>query len=70
MILSLRFSKAFKEVENLTESLENKVKLRTNELNTSKEEIEALNNFTNVINSYSDLKQIFIEISKYVYQKV
>ena len=69
MILSLKFSKAFKEVENLTESLENKVKLRTKELNTSKEEIEALNNFTNVINSYSDLKQIFIEISKYVYQK-
>ncbi len=28
-----------------------------------------MNNFTNVINSYSDLRQVFIEISKYVYQK-
>ncbi|MBK6607175.1 MAG: adenylate cyclase [Leptospiraceae bacterium] len=69
MILSLKFSKAFKKVEELTESLEIKVTERTKELNSSKEDIEALNNFTNVINSYSDLKQIFIEISKYVYQK-
>ena len=69
MILSLKFSKAFKKVEDLTESLELKVEERTRELNSSKEDIEALNNFTNIINSYSDLRQVFIEISKYVYQK-
>jgi hypothetical protein len=69
MILSLKFSKAFNEVEELTETLEVKVNERTKELNHSKDEVDALNNFTNVINSYSDLRQIFIEISNYVFSK-
>ncbi len=69
VILSLRFSKAFTQVEELTGTLEQKVEERTSELNQSKKEIEALNNFSKIVNSFSDLNQIFVEISKYVYKR-
>ncbi|MCB1160552.1 MAG: hypothetical protein KDK45_23835, partial [Leptospiraceae bacterium] len=57
------------ELKKLTENLELKVQERTKDLEDSKSEIETLNQFTSLINSHSDLNVIFIEISKYVYEK-
>ncbi|MCP5493035.1 MAG: hypothetical protein H7A23_00630 [Leptospiraceae bacterium] len=81
--LSIRFSRAFAQVETLSEelsqyseeitklknSLEIKVEERTKDLEEAKSEIEALNHFTQLINSLSNLNTIFTEISKYVYEK-
>ena len=75
-ILSRRFSSGFEIAENLgdqlktlTLTLEKKVQERTKDLEEAKSEVDTLNHFTNLINSLSNLNEIFIEISKYMYQK-
>ncbi|MEM7181985.1 MAG: adenylate/guanylate cyclase domain-containing protein [Spirochaetota bacterium] len=67
VVLSMRFSSALNDVEDLSNNLEKKVETRTLELERSKKEVEALNHFTYLINSKSNLNEIFIEISKYFY---
>ncbi|MCB1178813.1 MAG: hypothetical protein KDK36_14605, partial [Leptospiraceae bacterium] len=76
IVLSLRFTGAFSEVENLSKeletinkSLEKKISERTKDLQEASSEIEELNKFTYIVNSLSDLDEIFTEISKHVYYK-
>jgi nitrate/nitrite-specific signal transduction histidine kinase len=52
------------ELTELTSNLEKKVEERTKNLEETKSEVEALNHFTHIINSLSNLKEIFVEISK------
>ncbi len=75
-ILSRRFSSGFEIAENLsdelkslTSTLEKKVQERTKDLEEAKSEVDTLKHFTNLINSLSDLNEIFVEISKYMYLK-
>ena len=60
---------AREQLLELNRDLEEKVAERTCDLESAKREIEALNKFTNLINSYSDLGHIFTEISRYVYER-
>lgn len=69
LILSKKFANAFTQIEELSENLEHKVQERTLSLEESKLEIETLNHFTYLINSKSSLKDIFKEISMFVYAK-
>lgn len=57
------------ELRELTGNLENMVNERTIQLTRTKEELEVINHFTNLINSLSNLNDIFIEISKYMNTK-
>ncbi|MCB1178025.1 MAG: GAF domain-containing protein, partial [Leptospiraceae bacterium] len=83
IILSKRFTRAFilseeqavsleksnKEIQELKTGLELKVEERTKELIETKQEIELLNEFTKLINTIPDLRDIFTEISKYVHER-
>ncbi|MCB1157572.1 MAG: cache domain-containing protein, partial [Leptospiraceae bacterium] len=60
---------ATEELIKMSEELEMKVFERTEELAEAKSEVEALNHFTRLINSISNLDAIFTEISKHVYEK-
>lgn len=53
----------------MNKNLETKVVERTKELEERKKDIEELNLFTYLINSLASLDEIFVEISKYVYEK-
>lgn len=70
---SLDHSKTYKQILNdyheLTSNLEIKVKERTLELERTKSELEDLTIFTHLINSKSNLDEIFMEISKYMDSK-
>lgn len=57
------------ELAELTSNLERKIEERTKDLEEAKSELEALNHFTKGISSLSNLKEIFIEISKYAHSK-
>lgn len=57
------------ELEFLNKNLENRISERTKELEESNSEVEDLNRFTAIINSLSDLDNIFTEISKHFYNK-
>ncbi|HNB98111.1 MAG TPA: GAF domain-containing protein, partial [Leptospiraceae bacterium] len=56
------------ELKELTQNLEAKVLERTKRLEETQKEIQDLNEFTQKVNSLSNLDSIFTEISRYVYE--
>ncbi|MBK8398981.1 MAG: hypothetical protein IPL26_27490 [Leptospiraceae bacterium] len=66
---SIRLEDTTSELKLLTQNLEKKVRERTDALEYAKSEVDALNVFTYIINSLSNLKLIFVEISKYIFSK-
>jgi serine phosphatase RsbU (regulator of sigma subunit)/GAF domain-containing protein len=71
-LLSSRFTSAFseseklsKELVELTQSLEEKVRKRTKDLETTNREIKKLTYMTHLVNSLSDLDEIFLELTEY-----
>jgi signal transduction histidine kinase len=54
------------ELQTLNKNLEIKILERTMNLQEAKKEIEELNSFTHLVNSLTDINQIFIEVSKYM----
>lgn len=65
--LAHRIADAFNTSEDLSNSLELKVKKRTIDLEQAKSEIYAMSEFTNRINSHSNLDEIFFELTNYMY---
>lgn len=64
--MAANLKSSFAIVADQNTLLEKRVKERTIELENAKEEMEALNHFTYLINSISSLNEIFVEISKYM----
>ncbi len=67
--LAHRIGDAFNISEELSSELEQKVQLRTRDLEVTKEEIVDLNQFTSKVNSLTNLELILQELSKHTFER-